>query len=86
MAEMLAIIGTSLWMMRTSMIHQRRISEQFIEHLQRALATQHAESRQSRALIRQLIGAVRRNSAQISRLKEKLDGIECIGRDDKAKM
>lgn len=76
MTEMFAIIGTSLWMMRTSMIHQRRMSEKFIEHLQKALEAQQAEGRQSRSLLRQLTAAVRRNSAQIAQLKEKLNGID----------
>lgn len=76
MMEMLAIIGTSLWMMRTSMIHQRRISEKFIEHLQQSLAARLDENRRNRELIGKLVGAVRRNSRLLAGLKEVARGAE----------
>ncbi len=72
MAELLAIIGTSLWMMRTSMNYQRKMSEKFIEHLQHSLAARQEENRRNCALLKQLTGAIRRNSRMISKLKEDL--------------
>jgi hypothetical protein len=70
--ETLTLVGTfltaSFWMMRSAMNQQRIITERFIQHLERMIEDQKVENQANRASIRQLVGAVRRNSSIVERL------------------
>ncbi|MCH8274215.1 MAG: hypothetical protein IH851_05445 [Armatimonadetes bacterium] len=75
LTEALALVGTfvaaSVWMMRYSMQQQRAIAERFIQHLESSLKRQEDYNRLHRSAVRQLTGAVRRNSQLIRRLVER---------------
>jgi cbb3-type cytochrome oxidase subunit 3 len=63
-----AFVATAAWMMRTAMRHQNDIAGRFIHHLEQAIRDQHTENRLFRTAIRELTGAVRKNTQMIQRL------------------
>lgn len=72
MTETLSIVGafvaTAAWMMRTAMRHQNDIAGRFILHLEQAIREQQMENRLFRTALRELTGAVRRNTKVIEHL------------------
>ncbi len=72
MTETLSIVGafvaTAAWMMRTAMRHQNDIAGRFIRHLEQAIRDQQTENRLFRTAIRELTGAVRKNTKMIQQL------------------
>jgi hypothetical protein len=61
-------VAVSVWMMRYAMQQQRQIAERFIQHLERLLERQQEDNRLNRSAVRELAGAVRRNSQLVSHL------------------
>ncbi len=79
-SHLLAMAGTfvavSVWMMRYAMQQQRQIAERFIHHLERLLERQQEDNRLNRSAVRELAGAVRRNSQLVSHLLKVWQGEE----------
>lgn len=72
--EVLTIVGTfvaaSIWMMRTSVQHQRNLTDRFIRHLEKLVSANEEESKVHRAVLKKLVGAVRRNSQLILKMQK----------------
>lgn len=71
--EVLTIVGTfvaaSIWMMRTSIQHQRTMTDRFIRHLEKLVSSNEEESKWHRAVLTKLVGAVRRNSQLLMKIQ-----------------
>lgn len=59
-----------MWLMRFATSQQKAITDRFIHHLEQLIEKQQGEQRLNRAVIRQLTGAVRRNSQIAQKLLE----------------
>jgi hypothetical protein len=64
-------LGASVWLMRFATSQQKAITDRFIHHLEQLIEKQQEEQRLNRAAIRQLTGAVRRNSQLAKKLLER---------------
>lgn len=79
-------LGTSAWMMRTSMTHQRSMAERFIRHLENLLERQQEEYRLHRSAIKDLTGALRRNTRLLETVIKEQNGTERNERASEAKV
>jgi hypothetical protein len=66
-----AFIATATWMMRTAMRSQSEIADRFIRHLEGAVREQQLQNRLFRTVLRELTGAVRKNTKAVMQLLEK---------------
>ncbi|GIV02703.1 MAG: hypothetical protein D6724_05085 [Armatimonadetes bacterium] len=75
MTEILSLVGafiaTAAWMMRTAMRNQNEIADRFIRHLEGAVQDQQRQNRLFRTVLRELTGAVRKNTKAVLQLLEK---------------
>ena len=70
-----SFLSASIWWVRASIAQQNKITDRFISSLERLLAEKREEARLNRIALHRLTGAVRRNSALISRVSSGLNSI-----------
>ncbi len=65
-------VAASVWMMRTSILHQRGMTDRFIQHLEKLILKNEEESKVNRTLMTKMVGAIRRNSSVVSKLQKEI--------------